>query len=149
MNASASGILGHTPSTAATLNYCANYGAITAENSYASGLAYSLYGSAKANYCYNSGVVTGAKGAGAIMAQACDGNGDTASYCLNAATVTSTTGLVYQAAEKNVSSYYYDGTTLKSVADDSVVAEADALAVLNGGTDNDFFSTENGKITVK
>ena len=149
VNASAAGILGQNPGSASTLKYCANYGTITAEQSYAAGIAYSLYGQVNASYCYNGGAVAGADGAGAIAPKAAFGTGDKASYCLNAGTITSANGTVYQGSNNNVSSYYYDGTTLKNVADDTVVAEADALVILNGGSDNDFFSTENGKITVK
>ena len=149
VNASAAGILGQNPGSASTLKYCANYGTITAKQSYAAGIAYSLYGQVNASYCYNGGAVAGADGAGAIAPKAAYGTGDKASYCLNAGTITSANGTVYQGSNNNVSSYYYDGTTLKNVADNSEVAEADALVILNGGSDNDFFSTENGKITVK
>ena len=148
-NSSAAGILGQSAGSASTLKYCANYGTVSAEQSYAAGIAYSLYGTINASYCYNAGTVSGADGAGAIAPKAQYGTTDKASYCLNAGKITSSNGTVYQGSNQNVSSYYYDGTTLKNVADNSEVAEADALAILNGGSDNDFFSTENGKITVK
>ena len=148
-NSSAAGILGQSAGSASTLKYCANYGTVSAEQSYAAGIAYSLYGTINASYCYNAGTVSGADGAGAIAPKAQYGTADKASYCLNAGKITSSNGTVYQGSNQNVSSYYYDGTTLRNVADNAEIAEADALAVLNGGSDNDFFSTENGKITVK
>ena len=147
-NASAAGILGQTPSKAATLNYCANFGAITAEQSYAAGIAYSLYGNITANYCYNAGTIYGADAAGAIAPKAQYGANDTANYCLNAGDVTSK-GKVYQGSNKNNSCFYYSNGSLMSVANNTVVAEADALAVLNGGADAAFFSVENGVITIK
>ena len=148
-NASAAGILGQTPSKAATLNYCANYGNITAEESYAAGIAYSLYGNITASYCYNAGAISGADGAGAIAPKAQYGANDTAKYCLNAGTVTSSNGKVYQGSNKNTSSYYYSNGELLNVSDNAAVAEADALAALNGGADADFFGTSNGQIIVK
>ena len=148
-NASAAGILGQTPSKPATFNYCANYGKITAEQSYAAGIAYSLYGNIKANYCYNAGAVNGGDGAGAIAPKAQYGANDTANYCLNAGVITSANGKVYQGSNKNNSCYYYKEGALLNVADNSAVAEADALNVLNGGADADFFSTVDGKIVVK
>ena len=148
-NASAAGILGQTPSKAATINYCANYGDITAEQSYAAGIAYSLYGNINASYCYNEGAVSGADAAGAIAPKAQYGANDKANYCLNAGVITSSNGKVYQGSNKNTSSYYYSNGALLNVANNAAVAEADALAVLNGGADADFFSTENGKIVVK
>ena len=147
-NASAAGILGQTPSKAATLNYCANYGTITAEQSYAAGIAYSLYGNINASYCYNAGNVKGAKAAGAIAPKAQYGANDTAKYCLNAGTIESA-GKVYQGSNKNTSCYYYNAGTLMNVADNAAVAEADALVVLNGGADADFFALEGGVIVVK
>ena len=147
-NASAAGILGQTPGSAATLNYCANYGAITAEQSYAAGIAYSLYGNINASYCYNAGAVNGAKAAGAIAPKAQYGANDTAKYCLNAGEITSA-GKVYQGSNKNTSCYYYSNGTLMNVAGNAVVAEADALAVLNGGADADFFALVDGKVVVK
>ena len=148
-NASAAGILGQTPSKAATLNYCANFGDITAEQSYAAGIAYSLYGNIKASYCYNEGAINGADGAGAIAPKAQYGANDTANYCLNAGTVASANGKVYQGSNKNNSSYYYSNGALLNVSNNAAVAEADALAVLNGGADANFFTTEGGKIVVK
>ena len=148
-NASAAGILGQTPSKAATLNYCANFGAITAEQSYAAGIAYSLYGNIKASYCYNEGAINGADGAGAIAPKAQYGANDTANYCLNAGTVASANGKVYQGSNKNNSSYYYSNGALLNVSNNAAVAEADALVVLNGGADADFFALEGGVIVVK
>lgn len=147
-NASAAGILGQAPGKAATFNYCANFGDITAEESYAAGIAYSLYGTVNASYCYNEGTIYGADAAGAIAPKAQYGANDKANYCLNAGAVSSK-GKVYQASNKNTSCYYYGDGVLKNVADNAVVAEADALVVLNGGADADFFSTEAGKIVVK
>ena len=146
-NASAAGILGQTPSGAATLRYCANYGDITAEQSYAAGIAYSLYGNINASYCYNSGAVYGADAAGAIAPKAQFGNNDTANYCLNAGAITSN-GISYQGSNINNSSFYYNNNELLNVSDNAVVNANDALNVLNGGTDNSFFSMENGVITV-
>ena len=146
-NSSASGILGHT-STASTLKYCANYGKIVAENSYAAGIAYSLYGSINASYCYNNGAVYGADGAGAIAPKAQYGTGDKASYCLNAGVITSN-GIVYQGSNNNVSCYYYNNGELYNVKDNTVADVNAALALLNGGTDVEFFEVENDVITVK
>lgn len=146
-NASAAGILGQTPSKAATLNYCANYGNITAEQCYAAGIAYSLYGNINASYCYNAGTITGGKAAGGIAPKAQYGANDTAKYCLNAGALVSSK--VYQASNKNTSCYYYSNGELLNVADNAVVAADAALAVLNGGADADFFAVEAGQIVVK
>ncbi|MBR5585301.1 MAG: hypothetical protein IKW36_03575 [Alistipes sp.] len=148
-NASAAGILGQTPGSGATLNYCANYGNITAEQSYAAGIAYSLYGSINANYCYNNGAVNGADGAGAIAPKAQYGAGDKANYCLNAGTVTSANGIVYQGSNNNTSCFYYYNDVLFDVKTNTETTTENALAILNGGTNNNFFSVEEGKITVK
>ena len=131
------------------MNYCANYGNITAQQSYAAGIAYSLYGNITASYCYNAGAISGADGAGAIAPKAQYGANDAAKYCLNAGSVTSANGKVYQGSNKNTSCYYYSNGELLNVSNNTVVAEADALAVLNGGADTDFFGTENGQIIVK
>lgn len=149
-NSSAAGILGQA-NKAATINYCANYGAITAEKSYAAGIAYSLYGTITASYCYNEGAVIGEEAAGGIAPKAQYGANDTAKYCLNAGALTATSakGKVYQGSNKNTSCYYYNAGALLNVADNAAVAEADALAVLNGGADANFFSVANGVITVK
>ena len=149
-NSSAAGILGQA-NKAATINYCANYGAITAEKSYAAGIAYSLYGTITASYCYNEGAVIGEEAAGGIAPKAQYGTNDTAKYCLNAGALTATAakGKVYQGSNKNTSCYYYNAGALLNVADNAAVAEADALAVLNGGADADFFAVEAGQIVVK
>ena len=149
VNASAAGILGQSAGSASTLKYCANYGNITAVASHAAGIAYSLYGTINASYCYNEGVVNGADGAGAIAPKAQYGAGDKASYCLNAGTITSSNGIVYQGSNNNTSCYYYDGNVLKNVSGNTEVATETAMSVLNGGTDTEFFSVENGKICVK
>ncbi|MBR6495490.1 MAG: hypothetical protein IKT28_00060, partial [Rikenellaceae bacterium] len=146
-NASAAGVLGQSPSGAATLRYCANYGNITAEQSYAAGIAYSLYGNINASYCYNSGAIDGADAAGAIAPKAQFGNNDTANYCLNAGAITSN-GTIYQGSNKNNSSFYYNNNELLNVSDNVVVNANDTLSLLNGGTDNSFFSMTNGVITV-
>lgn len=148
-NASAAGILGQSAGTASTLKYCANYGDVTAVASYAAGIAYSLYGTINASYCYNEGAVNGADGAGAIAPKAQYGAGDKASYCLNAGTITSSNGIVYQGSNNNTSCYYYDGNVLKNVSGNTETTTETAMSVLNGGTDTDFFSIENGKICVK
>ena len=147
-NASAAGILGQTPSPAATIKYCANYGNIVAEKSYAAGIAYSLYGTINASYCYNNGAVYGADGAGAIAPKAQYGAGDKANYCLNAAAITSE-GKVYQGSNNNVSSFYYNNGELLNVSNNTVTTANDALAALNGGTDANFFKLDNGVIVVK
>ena len=147
-NSSAAGILGQTPGTTATLNYCANYGNITAEQSYAAGIAYSLYGSINASYCYNAGAISGADGAGGIAPKAQYGAGDKANYCLNAGTVTSSGGLTYQASNNNLSCFYYSGDDLLNVVDNTAVTADDALAILNGGADNTFFSKNGDKVVV-
>ena len=147
-NSSAAGILGQTPGTSATLNYCANYGNITAEQSYAAGIAYSLYGSINASYCYNAGAISGADGAGGIAPKAQYGTGDKANYCLNAGAVTSSGGLTYQASNNNLSCFYYSGDDLLNVVGNTIVTADDALAILNGGTDNTFFSKDGGKVVV-
>ena len=147
-NASAAGILGQAAGSAATLKYCANYGEIKAEQSYAAGIAYSLYGSINASYCYNNGSVFGADGAGAIAPKAQYGAGDKASYCLNAGTITSN-GTVYQGSNNNTSSYYYINGELRNVSNNAAVTVDEALNVLNGGDDSNFFEVENGIIVVK
>jgi hypothetical protein len=148
-NASAAGILGQTPGAKATFAYCANFGDITAEHSYAAGIAYSLYGTVTANYCYNNGAVSGARGAGGIAPKAQYGSADKANYCLNGGFITSSNGLTYQASNNNVECFYYANGDLLNVSDNSVVTSADALALLNGGTDANFFELDNGTITVK
>ena len=116
------------PSATATLAYCANYGTITAEQCYAAGIAYSLYGNVNASYCYNNGTISGADGAGGIAPKAQFGDGDKANYCLNAGVITSSNGLVYQASNNNVSCFYYDGSnTLLNVNDNTAVTTADAM----------------------
>ena len=147
-NSSAAGILGQTPGTSATLNYCANYGNITAEQSYAAGIAYSLYGSINASYCYNSGAIAGADGAGGIAPKAQFGVGDKANYCLNAGAVTSSSGLTYQASNNNLSCFYYSGNDLLNIVGNTAVTADDALAILNGGADNTFFSKDGDKVVV-
>ena len=147
-NSSAAGILGQAASKAAIFNYCANFGEIVAEQSYAAGIGYSLYGTITANYCYNAGAVNGADGAGAIAPKAQYGANDTAKYCLNAGEITSAKK-VYQGSNKNTSCYYYNNGELLNVADNAVVAVDAALAVLNGGADAQFFANENGVIVVK
>ena len=148
-NASAAGILGQTPGAKATFAYCANFGNITAENSYAAGIAYSLYGTITANYCYNHGEIRGADGAGGIAPKAQYGSGDKANYCLNGGVITSSNGIAYQASNNNVECFYYANGDLLNVSDNSIVDSADALALLNGGTDANFFEVDNGKIVVK
>ena len=130
------------------MNYCANYGNITAEQSYAAGIAYSLYGSINASYCYNSGAIAGADGAGGIAPKAQFGVGDKANYCLNAGVVTSSGGLTYQASNNNLSSFYYSGDDLLNVVGGAAVTADDALAILNGGADNTFFTKDAGKVVV-
>ena len=147
-NSSAAGILGQTPGTTATLSYCANYGDITAEQSYAAGIAYSLYGTITANYCYNEGAINGADGAGAIAPKAQYGTTDKALYCLNAGTISSSNGTIYQASNKNTSCFYYNNGELLSVGNDAPTTNADALSILNGGADSSFFIVNDGKIVV-
>ena len=148
-NASAAGILGQTPGASATLAYCANYGTITAEQCYAAGIAYSLYGTINASYCYNKGAISGADGAGGIAPKAQYGSGDKANYCLNAGVITSSHGTAYQASNNNVSCFYYNGAgELLNVSDNSLANTNDALNVLDGGTDANFFELDNGTITV-
>lgn len=146
-NSSAAGILGQAASKTAALNYCANYGAITAEQSYAGGIAYSLYGTIKAGYCYNAGAVTGADGAGAIAPKAQYGVNDAASCCLNAGAIASSNGVVYQASNKNTECYYYQNNLLYNMNGVEVASDA-ILGILNGGGDNAFFQMDNGKIVV-
>ena len=148
-NSSAAGILGQSAGSASTLKYCVNYGKVTAEQSYAAGIAYSLYGTINASYCYNEGTITGADGAGAIAPKAQYGTTDKACYCLNAGVVSSANGTVYQASNVNTSCYYYNGSDLLNVANNTLVEASDALAVLNGGPDKNFFTIEGGKIVVK
>ena len=147
-NASAAGILGQSAGSSSTLNYCANYGDVTAEKSYAAGIAYSLYGSIKANYCYNKGNISGADGAGAIAPKAQYGTGDKANCCLNSGIITSQNGVVYQGSNNNTSCYYYNDTELYDVKNNSLVSSQDVINVLNGGADNDFFSLDTNGIIV-
>ncbi len=147
-NSSAAGILGQTPGSSATFAYCANHGKITAVQSYAAGIGYSLYGTVKASYCYNDGAIYGADGAGAIAPKAQYGAGDTASYCLNAGTVSSE-GTVYLGSDVNKTSYDISTGTLAEIGKTSAVALEDALAVLNGGADADFFAINGNTIAPK
>lgn len=150
-NASAAGILGQASSTSnkPTFNYCANFGEIVAEQSHASGIFYSLYGSATANYCYNAGVVTGADGAGAIAAKPEFSGSNKINYCLDGGVATATAAINAKGKNVYASCYYYNNGELLNVADNAVVAVEDALAVLNGGADAQFFVNENGVIVVK
>lgn len=150
-NASAAGILGQASSTSnkPTFNYCANFGEIVAEQSHASGIFYSLYGSATANYCYNAGVVTGADGAGAIAAKPEFSGSNKINYCLDGGIATATAAINAKGKNVYTSCYYYNNGELLNVADNAVVAVEDALAVLNGGADAQFFVNENGVIVVK
>ena len=122
---------------------------ITATNSYAAGIAYSLYGTINASYCYNHGNISGADGAGGIAPKAQYGSGDKANYCLNGGVITSSNGIAYQASNNNVECFYYHNGDLLNVSDNSVATSADALALLNGGADANFFEVDNGKIVVK
>ena len=131
------------------MNYCANFGNVTAEQSYAAGIAYSLYGTINASYCYNVGEINGADGAGAIAPKAQYGAGDKANYCLNAGVVASANGVVYQGSDKNTSSFYYNNGELFNVSNNSAATAEDALVLLNGGADKSFFATSNGVIVVK
>ena len=149
VNSSASGILGHNPGSASTIKYCANYGTIKAEQSHAAGIAFSHYGQIDASYCYNSGNVYGADSAGGIAPKPAFAAQDKAiNYCLNAGVISSA-GTTYQSSNKNVSCYYYNNGVLYNASDNNEVAANDALVVLNGGTDSDFFEVENGIIVVK
>ena len=150
-NASAAGILGQASSTSnkPTFNYCANFGEIVAEQSHASGIFYSLYGSATANYCYNAGVVTGADGAGAIAAKPEFSGSNKINYCLDGGIATATAAINAKGKNVYTSCYYYNNGELLNVADNAVVAVDAALAVLNGGADAQFFANENGVIVVK
>ena len=147
-NASAAGILGHTPGSAATLNYCANFGNITAEQSYAAGIAYSLYGTINASYCYNNGAISGADGAGAIAPKAQFGTSDKANYSLNAGVITSSSGLTYQASNVNTFCYYYDNGDLLNVTNSVSTPADEVLGLLNSGADNSFFKLSSGIIVV-
>ena len=55
VNASAAGILGHTPGSKVTITECINTGNITAKNSIAAGIGVSLYGGITATDCVNKG----------------------------------------------------------------------------------------------
>ena len=149
-NSSAAGILGQTPGTKATINYCANYGDITAEASYAAGIAYSQYGSVTANYCYNSGDISGADGAGGITPKAQYGSGDKANYCVVDATVTSANGTAYTICNNVVTSFFYDADTLyqydKNGNHTTVTAKA-AKTTLDTATGGIFFKVVNGRLT--
>ncbi|MBO7286522.1 MAG: hypothetical protein J6U69_08030 [Alistipes sp.] len=148
VNSSASGILGHNPGSASTIKYCANYGTITAEQSHAAGIAFSHYGQINASYCYNSGNVYGADSAGGIAPKPAFAAQDKAiNYCLNAGVISSA-GTTYQSSNKNVSCYYYNNDVLYNASDNKEVAANDALAVLNGGDDAEFFTLDNGIISV-
>lgn len=146
-NASAAGILGHSPNGVPTMNYCANFGQIIADKSYASGIVYTLYGNANSNYCYNAGFVSGADGAGGISAKAQYGANDKAANSLNGGMVYSPAKTL-QIANKPTNSFYYANGTLYAT-DGTAVTNDDALAILNGGSDTDFFAVSNGVITVK
>ena len=93
--------------------------------------------------------------AGAIAPKAQYGANDTAICCLNAGEITSANGKVYQGSNKNTNSFYYSNGELwkmnlegkKEVV--TLSTTEDALAVLNGGADADYFAVEEGVITVK
>jgi hypothetical protein len=63
--------------------------------------------------------------------------------------VTSSAGTAYQVASKNVTSYSYNNDELLNIPGNTAVADDAALAVLNGGSDTDFFTVAAGKITVQ
>ena len=147
VNASASGILGHTPSSKATIQYCVNNGNITAEKSYASGIAYGLYGNVNAYYCYNTGAIVGEEAAAGIIAKNAFGATEAAYNCLNAGTVTAT--LASQITVKNQTAcYYYNAGTLFA-ANGAAAVESEALTALNNGAAVEFFVVENGVIVGK
>ena len=149
-NASAAGILGQTPGSGATMNYCANFGNVTAEACYAAGIGYGMYGGMmKTFYCYNAGAISGADGAGGISPKPQFSGDSNATCCLNGGTVTSSAGTAYQVASKNVTSYSYNNDELLNIPGNTAVAEDAALAVLNGGNDAGFFTVAAGKITVQ
>ena len=156
INASAAGILGQSASAAATISYCINTGNITAENSYAGGIATSLYGTTTSKYCYNSGAVTGNNtngnnpkhAAGGVAPKGAYGNGDKSQHCLNAGAVTANTNgatcfLTYQ---NITASYYYSNGTLMTGAGAEAADLEAALAELNSGAEEAFFGIENGVI---
>ena len=146
-NASASGILGHTPSTKATIQYCVNNGKITAEKDRASGIAYGLYGNVNAYYCYNTGVIVGEEAAAGIIAKNAYGTTEAAYNCLNAGAVTAT--LANQITVKNQTAcYYYDAGVLYAANDTAAVVD-EALTALNDGAAVEFFAVENGVIVGK
>ena len=66
-NASAAGILGHTPSAKATIKSCTNNGKITSAHT-AAGIGVSLYGGITAEGCTNTGAISGVKGQAEIVA---------------------------------------------------------------------------------
>ncbi len=145
-NASAAGILAQTPSKKATFNYCINTGKITAEQSYAAGIGYSLYGNIVANYCYNSGDVAGADGAGGIAPKAQYGANDTANHCVVDATVTSANGKVYYTSNKVNNSFYYNADVLTDKAGAAITAKA-AKNALDAATGGVFFKVVDGRLT--
>ena len=88
-NASAGGILGHTPSSAATITGCVNNGMVTAENSVAAGIGVSMYGGITATDCVNSGAVYGATAAeGTVAAKGMFSGKNTVTNCTNTGAVT-------------------------------------------------------------
>ena len=67
-NASAAGILGHTPSAKVSIINCVNTGKITSAYSVAAGIGVSQYGGITATNCSNSGEINGATGSSEIVA---------------------------------------------------------------------------------
>ena len=147
-NSSASGILGHTPSSKAEFNYCANYGMIVAEKAGAAGIGYGLYGAITANYCYNAGDITAVTFSGGIGPKGHFGGDVTANNCVNYGKVIGADKKVYLAGSKNTNCYYFDGESLKTITGNEAEAE-EALSILNGGENKEFFVLKDGKIIVK
>ena len=88
-NASAAGILGHTPGSAAKIISCTNNGKITSAYCVAAGIGVSMYGGITATDCVNTGDITGARGAeGTVAAKGMFSSTNTVTNCTNSGVVT-------------------------------------------------------------
>lgn len=146
-NSTAGGILGLVPGGSGSVSYCENRGNVSAERREASGIASSLYGTT-ISYCLNAGEVSShACSAAGVSAKPAYGS-SSCSKCVNAGSVTGANAdNTYELSQSPSDSYYYSGDSLLK-NDGTPTTPADALVVLNGGTDTAFFKLgADGKLT--
>lgn len=149
-NSSAGGIFGHTPSGSVIANYCINTGDILSTCCQAGGIGTSLYGNDEYNYCYNSGNITGNRdgkcAAGGITPTPLFGNTKRIEKCVNNGIVTVVNGTFTKIGTIGSTSYYYDNSFLKTQGEDDCDNAQSVHAILNGGSDTEFWTIADGFI---